>query len=126
MDMKLWDQVAKGAHVELVAAERLHHPGAEPARLVEQRGAVGRAELEDLAHPRDPRHQDHPGVAAVIEQQDARQAQLADRMTVRRELPMEDEIRHLSQPMNPVSATVSVTGPQDDNAHSTTRPRNIG
>lgn len=114
MDMQLRNQIAQGRDIELVAAEGLKHPGAKPAGLVEQCGAIGRAEFEDLAHARNPRHQNHPGITAVIEQKDTRQAKIADRMRVRRELRMEDEILQRAKILDTRFPTVSISGLQAD------------
>ena len=86
MQMKLRDQIAQSTDVQFFAVEGLHQQGPDVAGLIQQGPAIVVAQLVDLAHALPPRHQDHPGVTAIVQQQHPRQRQIAEQMAVSREL----------------------------------------
>ena len=83
MQVQLRHQVTERPEIQLFALKGREQEGAHAAGLVEQPAAIIPAEFVDLANTRSPRHQDHPGVTAVVEQQCARQREIADAVTVR-------------------------------------------
>ncbi len=80
--MQLRHQIAQRTKVELVTAKGLHQQSADSTRFVEQQVLVSLRQLVDLSDRRLPRHQYHPGITAVVQQQHARQLEITDQVTI--------------------------------------------
>jgi hypothetical protein len=73
MQMKLRHEIADGGDVELFGPVEA---GEQPPRrrgLFHQSGAIVRIEIEDFAEPRALRHEDQPGPALLVHQENQRQ-----------------------------------------------------
>jgi len=91
MKVQLRHQIAQCSDVELLTRKGLHHEFTCKAGLFQQTVAIPGYQLKDLAHTRSPGHEDHPGIAAVIQQQYLRQPQVAKQVTITGELGMQAE-----------------------------------
>ena len=92
VDVELRHHVAERRDVDLVGPrQRLHHPRGD-ADLAPELGRVGLAEVGDLAGARAPRHQDQPGEAGIVHQEDVREREVAHRDGVGGKARVEGEI----------------------------------
>ena len=95
MYMQLGHLVAQRGHIHLVGLEDLLHQARRAGDFLDQQRALGRRQIMDLPQIGVPRHQDQPGKAPVIHQQQAAERPVAERNAVGGKARMEGEaIRH--------------------------------
>ena len=78
VDMELGHLIAEGGDIHLVRLEGLLHQRRGPGDLLDQRGAIRGWQVMDLPEVRARRHQDDPGKAGVVHQQQTAERPVAE------------------------------------------------
>src|SRR5215813_9632660 len=86
--MQLWNHITERRHVELVARGHLLESAPGAGDLGHQLSALDLIEIDDLARVFPARHQQQPGPVGIIDDEYAREREIADRNGVAGELRM--------------------------------------
>jgi hypothetical protein len=89
--MELGHLIAQGRDIHLVGLEGLLHQRRGTRDLLDQNGTLCGRQIMDLPEIRPRRHQDHPGKASIVHQQQAAEWPIAEHDGVRGQARVEGE-----------------------------------